>query len=147
MKISWGIKIAILYVGFMGLIITLVVASSKQHFDLVSKDYYSEEVAYQKVIDAGKNQSELAAPISLHADAGNVIVDFPAELKDKAISGTIQFYSPVNSAWDQNMKVELVNNSMSIPRSKLRNTRYVIKISADAGGKKYYQETEINLHS
>ncbi len=147
MKISWGFKIAVLYIGFMGLIITLVVASSHQHFDLVSKDYYAQEVAYQGVIDAGKNQANMSAPIALHADAGNVTIELPAEFKEKVVSGSVQFYSPVNSAWDQKVDARFTNNSMTVPRSKLQNTRYTIKISLDANGKKYYQESEINLHS
>ena len=125
----------------------MVVASSRQHFDLVSKDYYADEVAYQKVIDAGKNQAELPEPVSLHANEQKVTIDFPTILKDKSISGTIQFYSPVNSEWDKKVDIKLINNAMDISRVGLRKTMYTIKIDLTANGKKYYQETEINLNS
>ena len=54
MRISWGIKITMLYMAFVVLIVTMVVASSHQHFDLVSDKYYADEIVYQKTIDAGK---------------------------------------------------------------------------------------------
>ena len=77
MKIGWGWKIALLYGGFVLLISTMVIASNRQHFDLVSKNYYDAEIAYQKVIDAGKNQSALSAAITVHASATAVTIEFP----------------------------------------------------------------------
>ena len=147
MKLSWGWKIMIVYGGFVILILSMVIASNRQHFDLVSKDYYEEEIAYQKVIDAGKNQSCLSQPLGIHANDKMVVIDFPAEFKDKVLSGTVQFYSPVNSDWDRNYKITSQNNGLTIDRTALRNTRYTIKISCTVDGENYYQESEILLHS
>jgi nitrogen fixation protein FixH len=147
MKINWGTKIAVLYCGFVVLILVLVIASMRQHFDLVSVNYYADEVAYQQVIDAGKNEAKLSSPITVHANGANVIIELPAELSTKKISGIIQFYSPVNAAWDQKFTAIPSDHIISIARNKLRCTRYTLKIDLTAGGNKYYQETEINLHS
>ncbi len=146
-KLGWGWKIAILYGGFVVLIVTLVVGSSRQHFDLVSKDYYEAEIDYQKVIDAGKNQSALSRSLSIHANETAVTIDFPEEFKSKILSGEIQFYSPVNSEWDRNFKIDAQNNSVTISRSALRNTRYTVKIKCSVDGKSYYQESDLMLHS
>ena len=43
MKLGWGWKIAILYGVFAVLIVSLVIASNRQHFDLVTDDYYGEK--------------------------------------------------------------------------------------------------------
>ena len=147
MKINWGWKIGILYGGFVILIVTLVVASSRQHFDLVSKDYYEAELGYQKVIDAGKNQSALSQPLAIHANENAVTIDFPEEFKSKNLSGEVQFYSPVNADWDRNFKLDPKDNSVTISRSTLRNTKYTIKISCKVDGKAYYQASEIMLRS
>src|SRR5579872_4725895 len=135
MKIGWGWRIAVVYGGFVVLISSLVYASSKQHFDLVSKNYYDAELAYQKVIDAGKNQSALSSAINVHANATAVTMDLPAEFNGKKVSGDVVFYSPVNSDWDCNFKISPQNNSITVLRSALRNTRYVIKISCTVDGK------------
>ncbi len=147
MKLGWGWKIAILYGGFVAIIVALVVGSSRQSCDLVSNDYYGEEIAYQKVIDASKNQSGLSEPMAVHASAKAVVIDFPAEFKDKVFSGSVQFYSPVNSRWDRNFTLSKEGNSVTIDRSKLENTRYMLKISCKVDGKNYYQESELYLHS
>jgi len=146
MKLGWGWKIALLYGGFVVFMSSLVIASNRQQFDLVSKDYYEEEIAYQKVIDAGKNQSSLSAPISIHANEQEVTIDFPAELKDTVLTGNVKFYSPVNSEWDRDFKIQAQNNSFVVSRSTLKNTRYTMKINCiTPGGKNYYQESEIIL--
>jgi nitrogen fixation protein FixH len=147
MKMGWGVRITILYCCFVVMMVALVIASSRQHFDLVSANYYTDEIAYQKVIDAGKNQATLSSPVMVHADETAVTIDFPAELKGKSVSGVIQFYSPVNAEWDQKFDLNTAGNSMNIRRSKLRKTRYTIKIDITSGGKKYYQESDINLNS
>ncbi len=147
MKISWGWKIGLLYSCFVVLMVGLVVASSRQHFDLVSKDYYEKEIAYQEVIDAGKNQSGLSRPLSIHANEHSVTIEFPEEFRAKVLSGEIKFYAPVNAEWDRSFKIIAENNSMVISRSDLKNTRYTVKISCTIDGKNYYQESDITLHS
>jgi hypothetical protein len=147
MKIGWGWKIVVLYSGFVGIIVTLVVASTRQQFDLVSKDYYQQEIAYQNVIDAGKNQSTLSRPMDIHADNQNVIISFPQEFKGKVLAGDVKFYAPVNEKWDRNFKINADNNTVTISRTSLMNTRYTIKINCLVDGKNYYQESEIQLHS
>jgi hypothetical protein len=147
MKIGWGWKIAVLYGGFVVLILGLVVASSRQHIDLVSKDYYNAELEYQKVIDAGKNQAGLSAPFYVHANGTTVTIDFPGEFKNKNLSGNIEFYAPVNAEWDRSFKIVTQNNSVTIPRDTLHDTRYTVKINCIMDGKSYYQEADIILHS
>jgi len=147
MKIGWGWRIGILYGGFVVGMGTLVVVSNSQHFDLVSKDYYGEEIAYQKVIDAEKNQAALSRPLTIHANGQSVTIDFPDEFKGKLLSGDLKFYSPVDARWDRNFKINAQNNSITVSRNDLRNTRYTIKISWTADSKNYYQESEILLHA
>jgi len=147
MKIGWGWKIGILYSGFAVFILCLVIGANRQKFDLVSKDYYEEEIAYQKVLDAGKNQSALSKPINIHADAKCIVIEFPEEFRSKVLTGQVQFYAPVNAEWDRDFKLDKQNNSFTVSRSSLHNTRYTIKISCMVDGKNYYQESEILLHS
>jgi hypothetical protein len=147
MKIGWGWKIGILYGVFVAGIIFLVVSSSRQSFDLVSKKYYDAEIGYQKTIDANKNQAALSAPLSVHANGQAVQIEFPDEFRTKKIACEIEFYAPVNSTWDRNFKVVAENNSVVILRNKLRDTRYTVKVSYTVDGTNYYQESEIYLHS
>jgi nitrogen fixation protein FixH len=146
MNIGWGWKAAILYSAFAVGMVALVVASSRQKYDLVAPDYYKQELDYQNVLDAGKNAAALSAAIDVHANATNVIVELPLELHKQAVSGTVQFYSPVDKAWDKTIELAPVDGVTIIPRSELHNTHYTVKVSFEAGGTKYYQESELQLH-
>jgi hypothetical protein len=149
MKIGWGWKIGMLYSGFVVLIVGLVVGSLKQQFDLVSQDYYGEELAYQKTIDAGRNQASLSEPFGIHANAESIFVELPAELAGRVEEAKLHFYCPTNSEWDRTFRVlpNGTHRTIAISRSSIKNARYTIKLTCKAGGKTYYQETELQLHS
>lgn len=146
MKMSWGSRIAVLYGGFVILIAILVIGSMRQSFDLVAPDYYGQEIKYQNVIDAGKNQSELSTAVALTTNTNSIVFQFPPELQGKTLSGTLHFYSPVNASWDKNFPLTVEKNTMTVNRSELRNTTYTVKMSWETEGKKYYQESELKLH-
>lgn len=145
LKLGWGSRIAFLYGGFVVLIAILVMGSMRQEVDLVAEDYYQQEIAYQDVLDAGKNQSTLSSPVSIHANEKMVTLEFPIEFQDKLINGNIQFYSPINSGGDKQIALNDVQGLVNIQRSELQKTSYTIKINWEADGKQYYQESEINL--
>ena len=136
----------LLYSLFAGMIITLVVASSRQQIDLVSKDYYKDEIAYQEVLDAGKNQAQLAGAVSVHANESAVFIDFPAEFSELIKTGKLQFYAVMNKDWDYTMRLNTGEGMLVVPREKLHNTRYVIKMAYAVNGKDYYYESQIDLH-
>lgn len=144
-KIGWGTRVALLYGGFVAIIVILIVGSMRQDFDLVSKDYYAEEIAYQNTIDAGKNQSELSAPAFVTTDAGYVTVSFPQEFKNKDVKADLHFYSPVSASLDSKFSEHTSNGAIAVARKSLKNERYKLKIGWESEGKKYYQETEVDL--
>lgn len=146
MNISWGWKITVLYSSFAVLMIGLVIASMRQNFDLVSDEYYKDEIAYQKVIDASKNEAQLEGTLAIHADKSTLVIDFPVDMKGKVLKGEVKFYSPVNAGWDKTFSINAPDNTMSIPLLDLQPTSYKIKISYMADGKEYYRESEVNLH-
>ncbi|HRO41591.1 MAG TPA: FixH family protein [Flavipsychrobacter sp.] len=145
MKISWGTRVAVLYGGFVVLMVTLVTLAMKQDFQLVSKDYYQKEIQYQEVIDAGKNQATLSAPVVFKANSEAVTIALPEEFAEKIVTGNVEFYAPVDAKFDAKFALQLESNSMSIPRTSLHPTKYQVKINWEAEGKKYYQETTLNL--
>ncbi len=145
MKMNWGARIALLYSGFVVLIAILVIGSMRQSFDLVTPDYYQQEIKYQNVIDAGKNQAGLSTAVSLSANEQVVTFNFPAEFTGKTVTGEVQFYSPVKSAWDRKIALNVVNNTMQVSRAQLMRTGYNVKINWTCDGKPYYQESQINL--
>lgn len=145
LKIGWGTRIAFLYAGFVLLIVSLVIGSMRQEFDLVGADYYEQELKYQDVIDAGKNQSVLSEAVAIGVEDNLVVLNFPEEFSGALVSGRVSFYSPVDASWDRNFDISTANNKMLVPRRQLRNTTYKVKIQWTSEDRKYYQETALKL--
>lgn len=144
-KIGWGTRIALLYGGFVAIIVILIVGSMRQDFDLVSKDYYAEEIAYQNTIDASKNQAGLSAPAYIITDPGYVTVTLPREFKSRVVTAALHFYSPVSTSLDKKFDLRTDNGEITVARNDLAKTAYKLKISWESEGKRYYQETAVDL--
>ena len=147
MTIGWGWKIMILYSGFVAMIVALVMASSHQKVDLVSKDYYKDEIGYQKILDASKNQAELAGALVIHAGNSGLVIEFPGEFSNKPLTGNVNLYSASHEEWDRNFPIQTSSGTLTIPRSGLQHTMYTIKVTYTVDGKSYYSESQLDLHA
>jgi hypothetical protein len=94
---SWGYRITFLYLGFVGIIITLVTISSQNKEELVAKDYYAQELLYQNKLNAINNEKQLDKSITHEVTDASIILTSPFE-KSK---GTIQFFCPSDSKNDK----------------------------------------------
>lgn len=146
MKMNWGAKIAILYIGFVVMMVALIIASTKQKFSLVSGDYYKEEITFQDRIDATKNSNALVQNIGIEHSDNKVQINFPQEFAGKSIVGDVHFYSPLDDDYDRSFTLTLNNNTMDIDAAELLPVFYKVKINWTVNGKAYYQETDLNLN-
>lgn len=144
-SIGWGWRVGLLYAAFVSMMVGLVMLCSRQKFDLVSKEYYKDEIAYQQVIDAGKKQAALTGDLVVHASSQIVTIEFPAEFKDRTILGTVQFYSAIDKEWDRSFEIAAQSNAMSVDRAELQHTLYKMKVAYTVDGEHYYLENDIDL--
>ena len=146
MNISWGTRIFFLYTAFVALIVTLVVSASNMDFDLVSKDYYQQELGFQKRLEATSATNALSEPVAVTANASNVVIIFPRELSGEAFTADVRFYSPINDTYDREFSLQATDGKVFIERTKLGKTAYRLQIAWVAGGRNYYQEIPLNLN-
>lgn len=135
---SWGHKILLAFTGFAGLIGFLVYSCMQHNFELVSKNYYNDEIAYQQLIDGSNNASKIS---TVHiSQAGNAItILMPAELNGKIIKGEVWFYCPDNAANDLRLPLHVnVNGKIDIPLSMLAKTSYQVRINCTANDERFY---------
>ena len=76
---NWGLRIIILYLSFVALIVTLVSLCMGRKVELVSKDYYKQELEYQGKIDAIKNEGALNSSPEIIMDQKNLYITFTPE--------------------------------------------------------------------
>lgn len=138
---SWGTRIAILYVGFVLGILALVFRTSQENTDLVAEDYYNKELKFQDQIDG---QNALLAtgqtPVISVSEQG-VHVVLPAQLSGNDLSGTISFYRADDAKKDRTYA--LTAPTATFPQSDFVPGLYTVSVKWSSGGSNYDHETSI----
>jgi hypothetical protein len=146
MSINWGAKIFLLYTGFVVLMGTLVWKSMHTKFDLVTEDYYQQEIGFQKKLDAKTATTSLAQKPVISVTEESIMVFFPQDFSGKAIKADLQLYNPANAALDKSfINLQAEAGKLTIARKDLPAARYTGKLTWQCEGKTYYQEAPVNL--
>ena len=146
MTFNWGHKLLLAFLAFGGLIIYLVYSCMQTNFDLVSKEYYKDELAYQQVIDGTANANALSSTVTVRANDEFVTIGFPGEMKSGEITGTAWFYCATDARRDKKIPLETGTGAVQqIPVKQLLPGVYTVKISWDHNNHHYYTEQEIRL--
>ncbi|NMH86737.1 FixH family protein [Flavivirga algicola] len=147
MKINWGTGIIIAFIGFisfiMYFIITMNVDDAYDH-DLVTEDYYAEELVYQKDIDKLKNAKKLKENITYKKTAEGLVIQFPEAIDIKKITGNVFLYRPSNKHLDFETAISLSKPTLLIPDNRLVDGRWNIKIDWQYNRISYLFKASIN---
>ncbi|WP_431209536.1 FixH family protein [Puia sp. P3] len=79
----------------------LVYRCMKTPVDLVSSDYYKDELIYQQVIDAIKRANSLSGGVVVREGRGMISLELPAEMQGVPVQGTVSFYCPSDVSRDR----------------------------------------------
>ena len=110
MKINWGTGIVLAFIGFISFIMYFIISMNvddKYNYDLVTEDYYAEELAYQEDIDKLKNSKDLTENISFTKSDEGLIISFPKNIDFNKISGQVFLYRPSNKHLDFDTAISL----------------------------------------
>jgi hypothetical protein len=143
MKLSWGYKILFGYLLFVAGIVFLVVKASNEKFDLVTNDYYDEELKYQQVIDQASNASALSAPVSVEKTPEELKIIFPDEMKGQKKVIDFYLYFPADVKKDFRKTIDLNENILIQALPAGTKGLYELKLTWTASGVKYYHEQKI----
>ena len=140
MKINWGTGIVLAFIGFIVFIMYFVVnmtANDAYDHDLVTEDYYKEELEYQNEIDKLNNANTLKEVITYKKTAEGLLVSFPKTMNSKNITGKVFLYRPSNKQLDFETSISLSKLQLLIPDKRLVDGRWNIKIDWQYNGKSY----------
>ena len=139
MKINWGTGIVISIVLFMIFILYFVYKSLTPEYshELVSEDYYKDELHYQKEIDKLNNAVKLESKISLKNSEKGITIQFPDSLNYQDVKGNISFQRYSNSVLDFSKNIDLTSNKIVIPDSLLVSGKWIIKIDWNYKGEEF----------
>jgi hypothetical protein len=145
MKISWGHKIIFAYTAFVAGIMLMVYLSTKENRDLVSEDYYADELTYQKIIDQSAKTASLSAPPEVVIAENFVEIQFPAEFNNTEAKGKWELYYAAEKSKDQTGQFTTGNGKLAIPLTETAKGFYQLKLQWESGDVTYYFEEELFL--
>lgn len=142
---NWGYKILMVYVVFISGIVFMVVKSSMQKFDLVTPDYYEQELQYQTTIDATLRANQLSAKLQCSIIDDSMRIEFPAEMKNDILTADVWLYCIANKTKDIRNTVEVTGGNIMLPIPVANKGSHDVKINWQSGDKTYYYEQKIFL--
>ena len=146
MKFNWGTGIVIAFVGFISFIMYFVISMNTDKaldHDLVTEDYYKQELEFQNDIDKENNSKSLTKNLSWKKTNEGIIITFPESLEINSITGNVFLYRPSNKQFDFETDISLSNHNLLIPDKRLLDGRWNIKVDWQYKENSYLYKKEI----
>ncbi len=129
---SWGHGVFIALAAFIIFILSMLFLfpNGQKNSEMVTDNYYEEELKYQDVIDAKKRADELQEKPVYSQDRAGIKITFPQDYNNS--NTTVKFV--LNRTDDQNLDVHKVvqldvNRSFVIPAQVLKMGNYTLRLS------------------
>lgn len=140
----WGI-IAVMAVFIVGLVVMIAFAV-RSNSDLVSKDYYEDELRYQTQLDSARRTQQLdqRAVVAYDESRKSIRIAVPTDHARQNPVGTVTLYRPSSAALDRNLKLELsADGSQQIDAADLAPGPWKIRVLWTVGTQEFYVDQPI----
>ncbi len=147
LKFTWGTGIVLAIVSFVTFGIAVIVFSTSQSINFVTKDYYSQGVNYEQMLLKQKNTAELKGVFKIEDKNDEFQITFPEDFKTEKITGTIQMYYVTDFKQDKVVRIQLDTTlTQHIGTAELPKGRYLIKVDWTDGKNAYFYEHKTDFN-
>lgn len=132
-----------LFVPAMACLIVMAVTHREQ---LVSADYYEQEIRYQGQIDRLRRTQDLGAQAAVTYDqtSRRIAVVLPAEHARGEIQGRIQLYRPSEAGLDRQVELAVnADGAQSLDAHDLRPGLWKVRVSWKLAGREYFLDQSV----
>ena len=133
----------LVYLAFIVGILILVYKSSSEKVDLVTENYYQQELKYEQKIDQAERAQSLSSPLRYEVNKNEISIFFPEEMKDKNISTEILLYYPADESKDSVYNLETSSGKLTIVLPEKDKGMYELKMDWKVDTTKYYSEHKV----
>lgn len=147
MKFHWGTRIFLIYGLFVAGVLAMVIYFMNQDVDLITEDYYKDEIKYQERIDKINRTKELSEDISFIFDGRNLKLKYPGAFSPVNIKGNVLFYRPSDLKEDVMLNVKPDTAGLqAIDVSGLKKGMWKVQVDWMVNNTSYYSESIININ-
>ena len=144
----WPYAIIATFVLFAGYIGSMVYRAMRTDVDLVSADYYRQELAYQQRMESVARTAALPAPVQLTHDAAGqrLTLQLPPAMAGQAVQGQIHFFRPSDQTLDFTLPLQASPDTPQlINTAKLQPGYWRVRLDFTAGGQAYFLEKNLQI--
>lgn len=142
----WPISIiAFFSVAVIGCV-TFVAFCSRHPADLVTADYYEQEVKYQGHIDRVEHTQQRVQEASINYDAARQVITIalPPNPAQTNLTGTIELYRPSAMNLDRQVKLEPdAQGRQTVDAGSLQSGLWKVRVSWNAGQQDYFIDQKV----
>lgn len=143
----WPYAIIAAFVLFAGFIGYMVRQAMRTSVDLVSPDYYAQELQHQQRMSAVARTAALpagAVAIGYDAAARTVALQLTAALARQQPSGQLQFFRPSDQALDFSVPLQPdAQGRQRLSTARLKPGYWRLRLDFEAAGQAYFVEKSI----
>ncbi len=138
---NWGKSIALGYISFVAFMIFMVIKTMGVQIDLVTPDYYEEEIHTNDLNIKLKNTKNSTQRLQFKTNEQSLIFDFSAWENAENISGQIKLFCPSDAKLDLVFDFVLNDSKIFVISSnKMSNKFYKVIADWSVDGVNYFEE-------
>lgn len=142
----WSHAIVALFVLFAGYIGYMVQQAMRTSVDLVSPDYYQQELVYQQRMEMVARTAALPAPVQLTYEAAGQLLtlQLPAALAGQPVRGQLHFFRPSDQKLDFTLPLQIAaDQRQRISTASVRPGYWRVRVDFDVGPQSYFVDKDL----
>lgn len=140
----WPYAIFAVFGCFAAGMTTMVVVACRSNSELVSRDYYEQELRFQGRLDSLDRTKPFHATAKYDSDAKRIVIALPAEHAGKNLDGQIQLYRPSAEGLDQTFKLAPdAAGLQTLDAASLQAGLWKIRVAWKFDGQDFFLEQKI----
>ncbi|MEN2434557.1 FixH family protein [Weeksellaceae bacterium A-14] len=146
MKFHWGHGVFVALTIFIIFILSMIFffPMGKQNSELITENYYEEELVYQDVIDAKNRTDKLAEKPHVELKKEGIFIMFPKEINNSNAKFNFYLYRTEDQNLDIKKDFQLMpDNTFTIPAKVLVKGSYTLKLKWHKDNLNYQRDYDI----
>ena len=143
---NWGKKILLVYLLFVAGIVFMVMKAMNQNQDLVTNEYYEQELKYQQKIDECNRTDSIKNPVTALYIKDTFKIVFSDYFSANDIKGNVLIYCPDDEKKDVKKEFVLSRGNMAFAFPYNSKGFRHIKINWAINGQTYYKEQDLFIN-
>ena len=142
----WPLGIIAAFVVFFCGLTTAIVIAATHHENLVSENYYEQEIKFEDQIAGADRAQKSGATLAFDAQNGLLVVQVPVAQLALKFTGTVELYRPSEPKLDREFMLETkADGTQTLNVSQLTAGLWLVRAQWIAGGENYFLEQKITV--